>query len=97
MVQDLKEALDGGYIEQQQFDRAQEEIQIVKNNYERISYIMLLLNKPNRKDKKGREESVNKKWYDALKGSSREALMDENRDALVDFKKIIEEIKDDNK
>ena len=52
---------------------------------------MVLLNKPNRRSKK--EDESSKQWYSYLKGASKESIIDENRDALVDFKKLVKEIK----
>ena len=34
-----------------------------------------------------------KEWYDYLEGSSKEAILDENKDALADFKKYVREMK----
>lgn len=95
-VKDLEEALKTKYIEQEQFDLAQREIEVVKNNYERLVYIMMLLNKPQRKKKQAKEEQENKYWYDYLKGASKESIIDENKDALADFKKMVKEFKDGN-
>ncbi len=95
-VKDLKEALQGGYLDEEHFQQAQTEIDIVKNNYERLAYVMMLLNQPQRKSKKDRELKENLEWYNALQGSSKEAILDENRDALADFKKLIKEIKESN-
>ena len=93
-VKDLEEALKSKHIEQEQFDLAKKDIDVVKDNYERLAYIMMLLNKPQRKKKQAGEEAVNKKWYDYLKGASKEAIIDENKDALADFKKIVKGIID---
>ena len=78
-------------IEQDRLDSELKEIQVIKQNYERIAYIMMLLNKPNRKSKEAKEETMNRKWYDYLKGSGKEAILNENRDALADLKKFLEE------
>jgi len=80
-----------GKITKAQLDEANSELDIVKANYTRIAYIMFLLNKPKRKEKQIKEEKVNQKWYDYLQGSSKEAILDESKDALADFKKLVEE------
>ena len=84
-----------GKITPEQRDAAQREVDIVKANYMRIAYIMFLLNQPKRDDKKDVERKQNDKWYKALSGSSREAIFDESKDALADFKRIIREAKDE--
>jgi trans-2-enoyl-CoA reductase len=94
-VKDLEELLKENRLSQEDFNAAINDIQVSKNNYERIAYIMMLLNKPNRKDK--REEAIAQSWYKALKFSSKEAIVDENRDALSHLKELIKkgEIKDE--
>lgn len=96
LAKEMNEELKKGFVTQEQVESIQNEMNILKANYERIAYIMLLLNKPNRKSKKSKEESIYKEWYDYLKGASKEAIMDENRDVLCDFKKFIKEIKDES-
>lgn len=70
------------------------EIEPIKANYERISYCVLLLNKPARKSKGKKYENVNKDLYEYLQGASKEAVLDESKDALADLKKIIKESKE---
>ena len=48
---------------------------------------MFLLNKPQRKSKK--LDRIAESWYKALKTASKEAIIDENRDALVFIKELI--------
>lgn len=96
LAKEMNEELKKGFVTQEQVESIQNEMDILKANYERIAYIMLLLNKPNRKSKKSKEESIYKEWYDYLKDASKEAIMDENRDVLCDFKKFIKEIKDES-
>ncbi len=96
LAKEMNEELKKGFVTQEQVESIQNEMDILKANYERIAYIMLLLNKPNRKSKKSSEESIYKEWYDYLKGASKEAIMDENRDVLCDFKKFVKEIKDES-
>ena len=90
-IGELDVAAKKGLIEQDRLDSELKEIQTIKQNYERIAYIIMLLNKPNRKSKEAREETMNRKWYDYLKGSGKEAILNENRDALADLKKFLEE------
>ena len=82
-----------GKVTEEQRDQAMREVDIVKANYMRLAYIMFLLNKPKRKDKQKTEERQNASWYEALSGASKEALLDESKDALADFKKMMEQAK----
>lgn len=86
-MQEFKDLLSENKISQEEFLQAVEEVEVIKANYERISYIMFLLNKPNRKTKD--EIDLAKSWYKALSHASKEALMDENRDALCVIKDLI--------
>ena len=93
-LKELQQLAQDGKVEESTYLSAKEEVDIIKQNYERISYIMFLLNKPNRKSKNDYEEKLNKQWYDYLKSSSKEAVLDESKDALLEFKKIVRSIKD---
>lgn len=93
-VKELESSLKTKHIEQEQFDNIQKDIATIKENYERLVYILMLLNKPNKKKKQIKEEKVNKQWYDYLKGASKEAILNEDKDALTDFKKLVKEFKD---
>ena len=98
MLQDFKDVNEDvrkGLVEQSVVDNLTKELDILRNNYERLSYELFLLNQPNKDSKKPLDAKVNKEWYDYLKGSSKEAILDENKDALADFKKYVREIKKD--
>ena len=69
------------------YEQMIKEVETIKSNYERIGYIMFLLNKPNRKNKK--IDSTTLSWYKALKSASKEAIIDENRDALCTLKSLL--------
>lgn len=94
-VKELDKALKDHVIEQDRFDAAQKEIETIKDNYEILSYIVLLLNKPKDKSDGVKYEKANHDLYNSLKGNSREALLDESKDALSDLKKLIKEEKTD--
>lgn len=94
-VKELQQLALDGKVEESTYLTAKENIDIIKQNYERIAYIIFLLNKPNRKEKAKYDESVNKAWYDYLKSSSKEAIVDESKDALAEFKKMVRSLKDE--
>ena len=97
IAKELKELYKDKIIDEQRFTDYQAQVEIIKANYERLSYVMLLLNKPNRKDKQALEERQNKEWYDHLKGASKEAILHEDRDALVELKELIRKTKEEMK
>lgn len=85
-----------GEISKERFEQAQREVEKIKDNYLQISYFMLELQKPFKKRERKEWERANKILYDSLEGYSKEALLDETKDALADFRKIIEESKKEN-
>lgn len=89
-----KEMAQEGVLSPEEYQNNLNYIERLKENYERIAYIILLLNKPNRKD--AREDAVTKSWYEALKFSSKESIMDENRDCLSHLKETIRKAKEEN-
>ena len=86
-LKDFKEMADENVISQEDYLKAVEEVEVLKTNYERIGYIIFLLNKPNRKSKK--PSSIELSWYKALKYDSKEAILDENRDVLCKLKELL--------
>lgn len=96
MLADAKEydeAVRGGFISQEQFEEVQTMIQKLKDNYDRISYIMVLLNEPNKKSKKGKYKNQNSLVYDYLSNSNDLYIKSENDDVLKKLKEIIREAK----
>lgn len=85
-LKDFKDLLNENKITQEDYLDYVKQLEVIKTNYERIAYIMFLLNKSN-KDKE--EAKVFQTWYDALKFSSKEAILDENRDVLSHIKDLI--------
>lgn len=92
-VGDYKELLAENKITQEEYETMIADVELIKSNYERLAYIMMLLNKPNKSDK--REKEINKSWYEALSTASREALIDENADALAELKRILKSKKEE--
>lgn len=90
-VRELDRAHREGKVSKEELDEASKEVESIKANYEQIAYIVMLLNKPNGKGKEAKELRMNKALYDDLKGASREALLDESRDALANLRKALAE------
>ena len=86
-LKEFKELAQEGKITQEDYDQMLKEVELVKSNYERIAYIIMLMNKPNRKDKE--QADINKSWYNALSGASKEAIINESKDVLADLKAMI--------
>ena len=82
-----------GKADPEQVEQAHLIIANLETNYKRLSYVLYLLNLPNRKEKEIKYRIKNKKIEDALKGHTAEDIIREDEDALKEFKKHIEGIK----
>ena len=91
-LKEFKELAEQGRISQDDYDNMLAEVELNKCNYERIAYIIMLLNKPNKKDKE--EDDMNRAWYKELQGASKEAILNESKDVLVDLKALIKKGKE---
>ena len=95
-VKDFDEALKAGIVSEEQFQQAQSLLETIKTNYERLSYIMLLLNEPRRKKKKSKFKNNHLPLYKYLEPSSKEYIEMENQDALKRFKDYVKSVKGGN-
>jgi iron uptake system EfeUOB component EfeO/EfeM len=94
-AKDFDEAIKKGLIDQAQYDQAQTLLNRVKENYERLSYIIYLFYQPNRDKKVAKFNNQHKelvKHFNSA-GSSKESILEENSDMLKQFKQIVREIK----
>lgn len=96
-IKDLEKDYKEGLITNEAYSnlnsRLLESIQIVKDNYNQLSYIMMLLNQPHRNSKKLKEHRQNNKIYKYLENEkcTQYDLYLENTNALANIKKIIKE------
>lgn len=93
-LKEFKQLAEQGKISQEDYDNMLAEVELNKSNYERIAWIIKLLNEPNRKSKE--EEKEEEIWYNALKGASKEVILDESKDVLADLKAMIKKGKESN-
>jgi hypothetical protein len=98
---DFEQALKDGFITEDQMQAAIEEVNTLQLNYDRLTYIMYLLELPNRRSKHARHNKANKKVLDALKErkADAESVALENRSALDNFRQELKKLanKDKNK
>lgn len=84
ILHDLEKEAAENLVEPERIERLKDQIAPIKQNYERISYIMYLYNKPTRKNKQPRYEQMNKKLLKKLSSSnSPEAVLKENDEILT--------------
>ena len=94
MVEDAKEydkLLKEGKVEYEQVEQVQAMLSKVTENYKRLTYVAYLMQLPNRPKKEAKHRNL--KVENALKDSSKEAILKENEDVLKNFKNKIEDIK----
>lgn len=91
---DFEQALKDGFITEEQMQAAFEEVNKVQQNYERLSYIIYLLNLPNRKSKRGKYNRVNSALLAEFekRSANSKAVELENIDALKLFKAEMERL-----
>ena len=96
---DFEEALQNGFITEEQVKVAKEELIPYQINLDRLTYIMHLLELPARKSKQNKHKKQNKKVIDELKsrGADEESVLDENKSALDNFRQELKRLtkKDD--
>ena len=87
-LEDFSEALRDGLITEEQMQNALENVANLEENYHRLTYIMYLLNMPNRATKKPVYIRQHKSILDEFKrlGVDIESIKVENADALAHFK-----------
>ena len=86
-LKDFEKEAQEGLIEPERIDNIKETIQPLMNNYQRISYIMYLLNLPNKKEKAVKYKRQNNKLLNTLsKDNSLEKTIEENSEVINKLK-----------
>ena len=91
---DFEEALKNGFITEEQMQAAKDELIPYQINLDRLTYIMYLLELPNRKAKKAKFVKQNKKILDELgkRNADEQSVISENKSALDGFRKEVKEL-----
>lgn len=91
---DFEEALKNGFITEEQMQAAKDELVPYQINLDRLTYIMYLLELPNRKTKKAKFAKQNKKILDELgkRNADEQSVIAENKSALDTFRKEVKEL-----
>ena len=92
---DFEEALKNGFITEEQMQAAKDELIPYQINLDRITYIIYLLELPNRKAKKAKFAKQNKKILDELgkRNADEQSVIAENKSALDAFRKEVKELR----
>ena len=91
---DFEEALKNGFITEEQMQAAKDELIPYQINLDRLTYIMYLLELPNRKAKKTKFAKQNKKILNELekRKADERSVISENKSALDAFRKEVKEL-----
>lgn len=96
---DFEQALKDGFITEEQLQAAMEEVNKVQQNYDRLTYIMYLLELPRKDSKKVRHNNSNRKLVAAFKErkADTEAIDYENKCALKAFRDELKQLQKQSK
>ena len=91
---DFEEALKNGFITEEQMQAAKDELIPYQINLDRLTYIMYLLELPNKKAKKAKFANQNKKILNELekRKADEQSVISENKSALDAFRKEVKEL-----
>ena len=91
---DFEEALKNGFITEEQMQAAKDELIPYQINLDRLTYIMYLLELPNKKAKKAKFANQNKKILNELekRNADEQSVISENKSALDAFRKEVKEL-----
>ena len=97
-LEDFAEALKNGQITEDQMQEVMSTVADLEANYHRLSYIMYLLDMPNRPEKKPGYIRQQKVILDALKarGADIDSVKAENMEALALFKTELSKLREQN-
>lgn len=94
-IKDFEKEAEQGLIEPERLDKIKESIQPLVNNYQTLSYIMFLLNKPTRKEKYKKYERQFKNYLNTVnKQFTKEGVINTNEQVLSGLKVVLSGDKD---
>lgn len=86
-LREFEELCDKELVSPERLENMKAIVEPLKNNYQTLSYIMFLLNKPNRKQKQKKYERVNRQLLGAIEHRNTEqGKIEENNKVLKDLK-----------
>lgn len=88
-IKELEEACNEGLISPDKIEEMKHMVEPLKNNYLTLSYVMFLLNKPQRKAKEHRYIKQEKKKLDRIPTQNKkEGILEENSNVIENIKKL---------
>lgn len=90
VVHELEEAVSENIVSQEKLDETMKVVERLKENYMRWSYMMFLLNQPNKKDKKKSYQKRMEKELEKIPKKDRiDETLEENKTCIKQFKNEI--------
>ena len=92
---DFEQALADGHITEDQLEAVKEDIFKLESNYDRLTYIMYLLEIPNRSSKQAKHAQTNKallNFFD-LQGATQAIIEEENKSTLDHLRQELKNLK----
>jgi hypothetical protein len=88
-LRDFQKEVENGLVEPERLDNLNKMIEPLKNNYMTLSWIMYLLNQPQRDSKERAYEKRNKKFIDSLdKNFNKESIMKQNDEVIKNIGEV---------
>lgn len=89
-IRDLEQDVANNLTDPELLDRIKQMAEPVKNNYMTLSYIMYLLNMPNRKEKEKRYTQMNKKLLSTIdEKNTKNGILEKNQRTIESLSKDI--------
>lgn len=94
-MSDFEQGLKDGYITEEQLAEAKADVERLKANVDRLTYIMYLFELPNKKAKKIKYKNFNTKLesYFVENGADEQSIIDENKSVIAHFKSEMTNLK----
>jgi len=93
-LEDFTEALQNGYITEEKLEDVKLEVGRLKENVDRVAFILYLLEKPNRPEKKPKYDRANKALLHELENrtATEEQVLAENKSILDHIRKELKKL-----
>lgn len=92
ILHELERELENNVVAPEVVDNFKATMEPIKNNKDRLDYILFLFNKPNKEPKVKKYVSQNKKLLKQIEKGSKENILKENEKSLQELKHIVNSI-----
>ena len=100
-VNSLEDSYKAGNMNYERYSQLRDtltpEIESLKEEYERLSYVIFLLNIPNRVKKEEKYKKENQTYFAYLDKYSKENVVNKTKDVLAKFKEQVKKLKEEEK